>query len=272
MTQTLKHQNWFKKSKKTFQTVEGAELNIWKFDYQKDDAVMSAWATHFRNHYCNDGEIDALRSGTGLSRSQYLNALCFPDEAKFPGPIIRAGDFAETLVADFIEFLLNYWVPRLRYQTKAIRNKSTEGSDVIGIKELKQGKESIKDELLIYEVKAQLTGTEAEAKLQEAVDHSVKDDIRKAESLNFIKRQLLKSGGLTEASRVERFQNIEDRPYTDLRGAVAVFSTQLIDTRKLKQTVLKDHPHKSKVSLLVFYGDDLMTLVHELYRRAANEA
>lgn len=131
MTQALKHQNWFKKSKKTFQTIEDDKIKIWKFDYPKNDAVMSSWATHFRNLYCNDREIDTLRSGTNLSRSQYLNTLCFFDEAKYPGPIIKAGDFAETLVAVFIEFL--YWIPRLRYQEKAIRNKSTEGSDVIDI-------------------------------------------------------------------------------------------------------------------------------------------
>lgn len=32
-----------------------------------------------RRHYCLDDEIDFLRSGTGLSREDYLSQMIFPD-------------------------------------------------------------------------------------------------------------------------------------------------------------------------------------------------
>lgn len=34
-----------------------------------DTVVMSAWAKHFRNHYCFDDEIDFLRLGTPHTRT-----------------------------------------------------------------------------------------------------------------------------------------------------------------------------------------------------------
>jgi hypothetical protein len=56
-------------------------------------------------------------------------SLKFPDAHAAPGSSIRAGDFGEVLVADFVEYALNCRVPRTRYADTAIRNESTKGSD-----------------------------------------------------------------------------------------------------------------------------------------------
>jgi hypothetical protein len=52
--------------------------------------------------------LDRLRQGTGLSRGEYLDQNKFPDAQGAPGPSIRSGDFAEILIADYIEFTLAY--------------------------------------------------------------------------------------------------------------------------------------------------------------------
>ena len=95
-----------------------------------------------------------------------INTIKFPDPKAALGPSIRAGDFGEVLVADFLEYLFGYWVPRTRYSDKTIRNESTKGSH-IGFHIVKDGKDSSKDRLEIFEAKAQFSGKKAKAILQD---------------------------------------------------------------------------------------------------------
>jgi hypothetical protein len=83
---------------------------------------------------------------------------------------------------------------------------------------------------------------------------------------------------------VERFQNPVDMPYKETYGAAALLSADSFNTAKIKTTdalkipvskksmAVKPHPHHTALSMLVIKGDDMMSLVHELYRRAAHEA
>ena len=105
-------------------TNEGRDIEIYQLNHQQDPTILSAWAKHFREHYCPDDIIDALISGTGFSRKDYLKQIIFPDQRIPPGPSIRSGDFGELLVTDYLQFSLNYWVPRLRMKNKAVRNES----------------------------------------------------------------------------------------------------------------------------------------------------
>lgn len=44
-----------------------------------DEAVMSTWAKHFRNHYCRDDQLEFLKNPM-LTNSEYLLAEKFPHE------------------------------------------------------------------------------------------------------------------------------------------------------------------------------------------------
>ncbi len=99
-----------------------------------------------------------------------------------------------------------------------------------------------------------------------------KDELRKAESLNAIKQHALSGGNQAGANTVSRFQNPVDSPYRETYGAAALFSTQSFDKASISQTAVDDHPHKDKLVLLIIRGAEMMALVHELYRRAADEA
>lgn len=176
------------------------------------------------------------------------------------------------LVADFLEYLLGYWVPRTRYGDKTIRNESTKGSDIIGFHIVKDGKASSEDKLAIFEAKAQFSGKKAKARLQDAVDGSAKDISRKAESLNAIKQRLHGRNELDDAEKIERFQNEVDYPYKEVYGAVALFENPLFDSDLTSLTDASSHPHSGDLALVVIKGDQMMALVHELYRRAADEA
>lgn len=272
MPWTSEHARWLVDTGERLETADGKLVEIWDFCHESDDAVLSAWARHFRNHYCFDSEIDYWRKGYKYSRGEYLNSIKFPDQRNAPGPSIRAGDFGEVLVADFLEYLLGYWVPRTRYGEKTVRNESTKGSDIIGFHIISDDKASPEDRLAIFEAKAQFSGRKAKARLQDAVDDSAKDMARKAESLNAIKQRLYSRNELDDAEKIERFQNEVDHPYKEVYGAVALFENPLFDDQLASVTNTSSHPHSGDLALVVIKGDQMMALVHELYRRAADEA
>src|SRR5689334_10131674 len=98
------HVNWFQ-IREPVTTAEGKSVSIVEFLHQPDEAVVSVWARHFRQHYCADSDLDALRAGTGLEKMDFLTQMLFPSADRAPGPSVRAGDFAEILVADFLEYV-----------------------------------------------------------------------------------------------------------------------------------------------------------------------
>ena len=129
MPWTSKHLEWLKDTGNTIKTSCGKDVPVYEFRHDlSDENVMSAWARHFRNHYCLDIELEALKPDD-MANSDFLLELKFPHASKSPGPSIRAGDFAEILVADYLQFLRAYYVPRTRYDRKIIGNESSKGFD-----------------------------------------------------------------------------------------------------------------------------------------------
>lgn len=264
--------NWLINTGETITTVDGKIAEVWELNHQLDENILSEWAKHFREQYCLDSLIDRLRRGTGLTREQYLVNIKFPDRSASPGPSIRAGDFAEILVADFLEYLQGYWVPRTRYNDKTVRNESTKGVDTIGFLFSSPDGYSPADKLAIYESKAKYTGIDTESRLQVAVKDSGKDSLRKAESLNAIKQRFIDKESFESADKIERFQDEADRPYIQEFGAVAHLDNTNFDLNMLCTTDTSIHPHSDNLKLFVIKGLNMMSLVHHLYERAANEA
>ncbi|MDX8122181.1 Hachiman antiphage defense system protein HamA [Janthinobacterium sp. GMG2] len=256
-------------------TACGQAVKIYDFSYELGDAVtISAWAKHFRNHYCDDNEIDSLCVPMNISRKEYLETYKFPvrkalQKGQKTGPATRAGDFAEILVSDFLTYRLQYWVPKVRYAFKINPNSSDQGSDVVGMRLVQLGAE--KDELIVYEVKAKFTGSPVN-RLQDAVDHSDKDKYRLAESLNAIRQRLKYTGNSAESEKVIRFQNPDDNPYPLRYGAAAVVAQTVFDVNKLALTSTLMHKNRDKLDLMIIHGPDMMNIVHHLYEKAADEA
>ena len=270
MPWTSEHLKWIVNIEK-IEINGGKSVDVFEINYENDDIILAAWAKHFRNHYCLDTEIDLLREGTGKSRKQYLNDIKFPDTILAPGPSIRAGDFGEILIADYIQFILEYWVPRTRYADKSVRNESKKGTDIIGFKFISEN-DSPKDRLIIFEAKTKFAGNQPVNRLQDSVNDSIKDQVRKAESLNAIKQRLIYKGQNEDADKVKRFQNKTDKPYRELSGAAALFSNNIYDKSLISQTTVNNHPNAANLILVVIKGNNMMDLVHKLYRRAGDEA
>lgn len=261
-----KHIDWFE----CFEEInlsDGNTIKVYNFNYDFSEDVMNDWANYFRNHYCPDQEIDFLRDGTGLSREEYLMQIKFPDRTSSFGPATRSGDFSEILVADYLEYILNHYVPRTRYDRKTVRNESIKGCDVLGFMINNQIGASKDDCISIFEVKAKFSGKNKENKLQEAVNDSVKDPFRVSESLNAIKQRLLDRRDFEGCNKISRFLNKVDNPYRLNLGAVAVINDEVFDKDIYSLTHASNHD--SNIDLIVIKGVNMMTLIHELYRRAS---
>jgi len=261
---------------KTLNSSDGIPIEIFEFQHVDDDSILDAWAKHFRNHYCLDTDIDDLRDGTGKSRKDFLNDYKFPSKTIRPGPATRSGDFGEILISDYLEYRLNYWVPRTRFYDRQNKNSPTQGVDVMGLKILDIDNESPEDELIIYEVKAKLTTNtidESKKRLEIAIEHSEKDfELRKGESLNAFKQWYRVRSKQTEVKRIKRFQNPTDKPYKELSGAASIILDSSINDSRINKVNASAHPNSENLQLIIISGNDLMELVHSLYERAANEA
>jgi hypothetical protein len=278
----LPHLQWLVDTGERLKTADGKTIEVWEFQHAAAPDVLSAWARHFRNHYCSDSDIDFLKGKA--TRKEFLENLKFPSKTTSLGPSVRAGDFGEILVADYLQWILGFSVPRVRWNGKIVRDESSKGSDVIGFHFHDASGKSPKDRLAVFETKTRFSASGNANRLQDAISDSAKDHIRIDESLNYIKQRLFEKGEKAEASKIERFQNPVDIPYQEVFGAAAIYSQEhydpaqvcLSDTKKIskpsKPTEFKPHPKRDALVLVVIKGTDMMNLVNELYRRAADEA
>lgn len=266
------HIAWLTDTGERQTTACGREIEIWALTPQEDEAILSKWASHFRQHYVSDEDLPAMVDGTELDHAKYLRTLVFPDAKKTPGPSLRSGDFGEILVADYIDFVLGYWCPReLRFQDRWNRNDSTKGCDVIGFKFATDLPSHRDDELFIFESKSGMTKSKAN-RLQDAIDDSMKDKAREGMTLNALKRRMLLKGDTELANRVKRFQNRAARPFRRINGAAAILDDLVFAKTDLEATDASMHPNPDHLHLIVIRGPSLMSLIHALYERAADEA
>jgi len=279
---TSAYTKWFVDIGERLKTEDGKDVAVWEFRHESDDVVLSAWAKHFRNHYCLDAEIDLLRGKR--TRQDYLTNVKFPCTTTKLGPAVRAGDFGEILVADYLQWLLGFWVPRVRWASKVVRDESPKGSDVIGFRfHDKDGGPSTQDVLVVFEAKTKFSGSGGN-RLQDAINGSAKDHLRLDESLNFIKQKLLDMEDADQAQSVERFQSPVDIPFRETYGAAAIISDEYYDKdvlssadcqkipKSANSTEFVTHPNWDNLALLVIKGPNMMELVHALYAKAADEA
>jgi len=274
---SLPHISWLKDTGQTLTTTAGDTVKVLEFAHFAAPNILKAWAKHFREHYCLDAALDEAREGTGLSRKDYLEQLVFPDQIAAPGPSIRAGDFAEILVADYFQYLQGWLVPRTRYRMKSSPNESTKGTDILAFRlaaktNLRKKIYSPQDILMSIEVMAQFSGRKATPRLQHAINDSAKDQFRKAMSLNAMKRRLQADADEANVELVERFQNLADRPYQARYTAAAFHCLSNFSDSAVTESKTDGHPEKKKLSLLLIKGSSMMQLVNQLYEVAAHEA
>ncbi|MFW5804768.1 MAG: hypothetical protein ACOCWG_06015 [bacterium] len=76
MPWTSEHIKWLIDTGEHIKTDDGKDIKVFVLQHENDDNVLSAWAKHFRNHYCLDDLIDDLRGRK--TRIDYLEKIKFP--------------------------------------------------------------------------------------------------------------------------------------------------------------------------------------------------
>ncbi len=97
----LLHINWLIELENEIYTQNGKIIKILELLYENNDKILTEWAKHLRNHYCSLEELDDARRPMGLTRYEYLTQIKIPD-----APMIKSGEFAEILVADYLQFII----------------------------------------------------------------------------------------------------------------------------------------------------------------------
>lgn len=258
------HCLWFEDTDTTLHTSDGKEVRVISFKHQQDEAVLKEWALHFRRHYVSDKDLEEDSVLMGMSKNDYLRKIKFPSTV-VPGPSVRSGDFSEILVADYIQFLMNYYVPRTRYDGKTNPNTSTHGTDILGFKLLSNDK-SISDELITCEVKGSLVSKNVDV-FQNTIEASKKDfDARLPMSLNATMKRLKQRGESESLKTVSRFNNKVANPYTHITGAVIVCSDGCWADEIISKATTT-HPNENTFFLAIT-GVELMGLTNKLYETA----
>jgi len=266
MSPTPTHCSWFEDTHTTLSTSDGEIVRVINFNHQQNEDILKEWALHLRRHYSSDEDLEKNSTSMGMSKSDYLRDIKFPNNTA-PGPSVRSGDFSEILVADYIQFLMNYDVPRTRYDRKPTPNDSTKGTDILGFK-FSENNRPIDDELITCEVKGSLgQGRTASSSLQNAINDSKKDfETRLPIALNATLQRLKDRGETESIKTVERFMNKIQNPYRQITGAFFVCSKNCWQDNLVTQAH-SNHPNFNTI-YLTFTGTNLMELANRLYETA----
>ena len=263
---TLKYADHFVEEENVI-TNQGETVQIFHLIPNNEEASLAEWARNLRRNYADDQVTDEMSSSLGVSQEEYLRTYKFPDPLDTWGKVVMIGDFSEILIADYLQYVLDYVVPRTRYNSKINRNRSTQGSDLIAYNVANSDEWNPKDELFVFEVKAQSTEAKAQERLQEAVIHSSKDITRLAESLVASAEILTRIRKPDQAKVVQRFLNGTDRPYITRYAAAAVHSTFSFSRDLIQQLDTSQHPREG-VQLIVVHCDRLKDFINSMYERA----
>ena len=94
---------WFNKEKE-LTTDEGRRIELLRFNHTDDTNLLSEWAKHFREMYSKDELLDDFRSGTRLTRSEYLLKMVFPDKTRSLGQQLVLAILQKSWLLIFLSF------------------------------------------------------------------------------------------------------------------------------------------------------------------------
>lgn len=247
------------------------KIKIYKFNKDiLDEDMMDEWARGFKRNYITEENEEELYKGTGLTKEKYLEKNVFPNNETSLGKSLMAGEFGELLVYDYFNFVLKYYTSRTRYLEKTVPNEAIKGTDVICYKIKNIQRPSEDDKLAVAEVK---THSREKGKcintINKAIEDSIKDNERIAESLNAEKRRLRDRKRFDEAKIVERFQNKTDNPYILDFFAVVVLESKVYSENIVIDFINNYIPKNNMpINMLVIHSEKLSLLIKELYGRA----
>ena len=246
---------------------DGLPIKCYKINYSQDDSILDDWALHIRRHYVSDEALAEDVDVLGMELEDYLREYIIPQKYETLGATVRSGDIAEIIVADLLEFIKGYSVPRYKQINRSGKNNSEHGTDVIAYRFEKADKTpSRRDELIAAEVKAKLTD-ESYDPIENAVNHSKKDTMRLARTINHCRKKLQELGLNSESQEVTRFLLKPEYDFQVKYIAAGLSSRETVE-KEIKLSVSADELCIG-INREIYYihGKELMSLAHNIYER-----
>ena len=242
-------------------------IKCYKINYSYDNSILDNWALHIRRHYVSDETLAEDVYVFDMNVEDYLREYVIPQKHETLGATVRSGDIAEIIVADLLEFILGYSVPRYKQMNRSGKNNSEHGTDVIAYRFKKADKTPTRhDELIAAEVKAKLTD-ETYTPIESAIKDSKKDALRLARTVNHCRKRLQELGLNSESQEVTRFLLKPEHDF-QVKYIAAGLSSQETVEKEIKLSVSADELCIGIDREVYFiHGKELMTLAHDIYER-----
>lgn len=230
------------------------------------DAIMADWALHVRRHYIFDEKLRSVVRRRSVAVEEYLRASVIPDKRE-----TMSGDFGEMLIADLLECIENYSVPRYKHCDRLDKNQSEHGTDVIGYRVSDPRSNDPKDELIVVEVKAltssgYIKGVVNKAKKdskKDRVDLSMMEKSRLGMTLDYLEWRSYDYGDSATAVIMQRFLKAAEFPCVIRYGIGAIAATD-----NSSALIEKNHQYDEFDTLdkvLVLGGSELADLLTRIY-------
>lgn len=230
------------------------------------DVIMADWALHVRRHYIFDEKLRSVVRRRSVAVDEYLRASVIPDKRE-----TMSGDFGEMLIADLLEYIENYRVPRYKHCDRLDKNQSERGTDVIGYRVSDPRSNDARDELIVIEVKALTSSGNIKTVVNKAKKDSKKDRVdlgrmeksRLGMTLDYLERRSCDYGDSVTAVIMQRFLKAAEFPCVIRYGIGAIAATD-------KSSVLIEKKHQydefdTLDKVLVLGGVDVAELLTRIY-------
>lgn len=242
-------------------------LKCYKIDYNENESILDDWALHIRRNYIDDVELQEDADDNEMTVEQYLHDYVIPQKGEDLGSTARSADITEILIADLLEFVHQYSVPRYKLKNRSGKNNSQQGTDVIAYRYKNVDKTpSDKDELIATEVKATLTKTDY-TPIESAIIDSRKDEHRLSRSINYCRKRLKELGKVAESEEVKRFLFKPDNNYCITYIAMGISSRENVDNVIELNISGEELEFKNNEKIFYIHGKKLMELAHNIYER-----
>lgn len=245
-------------------SIEGCSVECFRLEGAIDDAALVEWARHIRRHYIRDDELREYSEFFEIGENEYLRENVIPDV-----PQIMAGDFAEIVISDLVQFVEGYEVPRYKQYGRSDKNSSEHGTDIVAFKMENPSNPSKFDELLAIEVKSRSSSTDLKGAISDAAKDSPKDRSRIAMTLAYYGKRSLDAGDILTSSELKRFMNASEHPFKEAFaiGAIAGIGNA---ERHLEGLSASDLYVAEGGTVVVIHRSHLMDLIREIYDRCTS--
>lgn len=246
---------------------DGTSVSCWCLEWESDDTALDAWALHMRRHYIGDKKLKFICEQRREKPETYLPRVVIPEE-KDPRHV-RNGDFAEILISDVLEYLLQYAVPRYKQCGRKDKNTSEHGTDVIAYQINEPRGKTNTDRLLAVEVKSDASGTTEKQFLQrvkKATDDSKKDPNRVPMTLDYMIDQAINAEDFRIRDELIRFTDKGGLTFETVYGSAVITSYGTPNYVLSGKSPSEMNLRKDEL-LIIVHAQKFTELINSLYNR-----